>query len=258
MTSPCFPGPPTCFEPVIYTTGSPVVSWKWNFGDSLSGSNNYSTLEFPCHQYPSSGDYKAMLAVACANGDADSVLIQVIICAKPVAAFSDSIFGNSVQFKDMSHADPVYDYITGWDWNFPGGNPSSSTIQNPPAVTYPAAGTYTVCLVVGSSRACADTLCKLISVGTSAVHENSQSSLLQVYPNPFSEFTAIDFGNIKRSSSDDLCFSVCNVLGMEVVFIQNITADKVQLRRTFAAGVYFCKILLNGNCIDSGKLIAVE
>jgi PKD repeat protein len=48
----------------------------------------------------------------------------------------------SVHFYDAS-----YGAITSWSWNFPGGNPSSSTNQNP-LVTYPIAGVYDVELTV--------------------------------------------------------------------------------------------------------------
>ena len=50
-----------------------------------------------------------------------------------------------VQFADYSSGTP-----TSWRWSFPEGEPSSSTLQNP-VVSYPAAGTYDVKLVVSNS-----------------------------------------------------------------------------------------------------------
>ncbi|MCX6223704.1 MAG: GEVED domain-containing protein, partial [Bacteroidia bacterium] len=50
--------------------------------------------------------------------------------------------GQSVQFIDLSTGTP-----TGWSWSFPGGNPATSTLQNPPIV-YNVAGTYDVILTV--------------------------------------------------------------------------------------------------------------
>lgn len=50
--------------------------------------------------------------------------------------------GASVQFNDQSTGN-----VTSWTWSFPGGTPSSSTVQNP-TVTYSAAGTYNVSLTV--------------------------------------------------------------------------------------------------------------
>ena len=46
----------------------------------------------------------------------------------------------------VSFTDETYNASTGWDWSFPGGDPTSSTAQNP-TVTYSTPGTYTVTLV---------------------------------------------------------------------------------------------------------------
>lgn len=62
----------------------------------------------------------------------------------PVAAFIGSSFfvsqGGTVHFSDQSIYAP-----TSWSWSFPGGTPSSSTIQNP-SVQYNTTGTYPVSL----------------------------------------------------------------------------------------------------------------
>lgn len=52
--------------------------------------------------------------------------------------------GEVVNFNDASSG-----VITTWDWNFPGGTPSSSTDQNP-VITYNTAGIYNVILTVGN------------------------------------------------------------------------------------------------------------
>ncbi len=52
---------------------------------------------------------------------------------------------DSVQFTDASTGNP-----TSWVWQFPGGNPSSSNLQNP-LVSYSTNGTYNVTLTVTNS-----------------------------------------------------------------------------------------------------------
>jgi len=52
--------------------------------------------------------------------------------------------GGTVAFRDASTGNP-----TSWSWSFPGGNPSSSTSQNP-SVVYSTAGTYNVSLTVSN------------------------------------------------------------------------------------------------------------
>jgi len=50
--------------------------------------------------------------------------------------------GDSIQFTDFS-----YNNVTGWNWTFTGGSPSSSTDANP-KIEFPTAGTYAVTLQV--------------------------------------------------------------------------------------------------------------
>lgn len=54
--------------------------------------------------------------------------------------------GTTVQFTDASTGAP-----TQWAWSFPGGNPSSSSLQNP-AVTYAMPGTYPVTLQISTAN----------------------------------------------------------------------------------------------------------
>jgi PKD repeat protein len=74
-------------------------------------------------------------------------------CPTVNADFSASptqvVQGGSIQFSDLSTGSP-----NTWSWSFPGGTPSTSSLQNP-TVTYNTAGTYNVTLTatngVGSS-----------------------------------------------------------------------------------------------------------
>lgn len=68
-------------------------------------------------------------------------------CIKPIHAdfSSNAIFtcvGGQIQFTDQSNNNP-----TSWQWSFPGGSPSSSTLQNP-IISYSTPGTYNVELIV--------------------------------------------------------------------------------------------------------------
>jgi len=68
----------------------------------------------------------------------------------PTANFSASnnlgCSGVNVDFQDSSTDAPVF-----WNWSFPGGSPSSSSIQNPQNITYSTPGTYNVTLTVGNA-----------------------------------------------------------------------------------------------------------
>jgi len=58
--------------------------------------------------------------------------------------------GSTVTFTDNS-ADGG-NPITSWNWSFPGGTPATFSGQNPPAITYTAAGVYDVSLSVTNSQ----------------------------------------------------------------------------------------------------------
>lgn len=68
----------------------------------------------------------------------------------PITDFSASAqiicAGDNVSFQDLSNGSP-----TQWNWFFPGGNPSTSTLQNP-VVNYANAGTYLVSLITSNTH----------------------------------------------------------------------------------------------------------
>ncbi|MCB9287395.1 MAG: agmatine deiminase family protein [Lewinellaceae bacterium] len=55
--------------------------------------------------------------------------------------------GGQVQFLDQSAGN-----ISSWEWSFPGGQPASSTEQDP-VVTYPQEGSYSATLIIGNGQA---------------------------------------------------------------------------------------------------------
>ncbi|OME91285.1 MULTISPECIES: endo-beta-N-acetylglucosaminidase [Paenibacillus] len=83
------------------------------------------------------------------QGKASSISFDWPEYPKPVAAFkADKTLiapGETVQFTDISS-----EVTESWSWSFPGGQPASSTEQNP-KVTYPEEGTYEVTLTAKNS-----------------------------------------------------------------------------------------------------------
>ncbi|MEO8146890.1 MAG: PKD domain-containing protein [Bacteroidia bacterium] len=81
--------------------------------------------------------------------DLASYLPVSFVIPKPVADFTVSTISicknKDVAFTDLSTKTP-----TTWQWNFPGGTPASSTLQNP-VVKYSIAGTYSVTLIAGNA-----------------------------------------------------------------------------------------------------------
>ncbi len=138
------------------TAPAPTVinAWDWNFGD---GSPN-STTQNPSHTYATPGTYTITLIVSTTNGCKDTTTNTVIIFNPPVANYTDSVQGcapTCATFTDISTS--VDGTVASWQWSFPGGNPSASTLQNP-TICWTAPGTYDAQLIVTSSFGCIDTL----------------------------------------------------------------------------------------------------
>jgi len=117
-------------------TSTNSTSYLWNFGDG-----NTSTEQYPTHTYAASGTYNVQLTSTsfCGFNIAQG---QVTISALPIASFTaetETICVNqSVQFFNTSNTNTV-------NWIFQGGNPATSTQQNP-VVTYNASGSFDVTL----------------------------------------------------------------------------------------------------------------
>jgi PKD repeat protein len=97
-------------------------------------------------------------------------------------AVEDTLSPYSVTFTDASSYEP-----TAWHWQFGDGAVSQDTN---PVHTYPAPGTYQVCMVV-SNVYLADTLCRDVRVGTVDVHDLPVLPLVTVRPNPFSDYLQV-------------------------------------------------------------------
>jgi len=89
--------------------------------------------------------------------------------------------------KSVTYTDYSYGSVTSWNWSFPGGNPSTSTEQNP-TVTYPNEGIYAATLTVGD--------------GTNTI-TTTKNEILQVLPTDALPLPYIQpFANLSALSPD--------------------------------------------------------
>lgn len=116
------------------------ATYLWNFGDNTS-----SVEQNPEHLYDAPGAYIVTLTVTNDCGSS-AVSLEVTVGSIPAPSFSSTQSTGcapfTVQFSDSSAGNP-----TEWFWQFPGGNPATSTEQNP-TVVYNTAQTYNVSLEV--------------------------------------------------------------------------------------------------------------
>lgn len=178
-------------------TSTNATSYSWNFGD-----NQTSTATNPTHTYANDGTYTVTLTATNACGNVTTTQ-TVVIVTPPLAAFSASPTTGcaplSVQFTNASSAN-----ATNFNWQFPGGNPSSSTAQNP-TVVYNTPGTYSVTLTASNSAGSnTATQTNYITVGTTPTtgFTSSVNGLTATFTNTSSNATSYfwDFGDNQTST----------------------------------------------------------
>jgi gliding motility-associated-like protein len=105
-------------------------------------------------------------------------------------AFTYSGSCGTINFHDASTTSSGLPVI-GWQWSFPGGNPSSSTVQNP-TIHYPA-GNFTATLIVTVASGCSDTVTiSGITTGVSPVAAFTASDVCLGSSIPFTDQSTSD------------------------------------------------------------------
>lgn len=151
--------PQTCKAPVTInfqneSTGTGVVNYAWDFGDS-----NTSSLIHPSHTYTTNGTYTVKLIVTNGNGCTDTIVKENAVTVGSVEALFTTpgviCQGSNTQFTNSSVPAPASVM-----WYYGDGN--TGTDINP-VYTYPSAGSYTV-KMVASFGACTDSITRNINV----------------------------------------------------------------------------------------------
>jgi|GEM_PF-136024 len=195
-------------------------SYTWDFGDGST-----STEFSPMHSYADTGTYVIVLTATNACGTATFTGEIYLAVNAPAAAFNASVTQGCVPFE-VTFADQSAGTVTDWLWVFPGGDPATSTAQNP-TVTYAAAGTYDVSLTAsnagGSNTA---TQAGFVVVGEAPVagfSYNETDLHVVVFANQSQGGDSYfwDFGDGETSTEQNPVhtYSDWNVFGFEVTLI---------------------------------------
>ncbi|MEM1135537.1 MAG: PKD domain-containing protein, partial [Bacteroidota bacterium] len=134
------------------STGEPT-SWDWTFE---GGTPESSTEQNPTVTYATAGNYNVSLKITKGNEQKTEEKTNYINVFQQVAAQFEADTTRIVEREFMSFEDNSIGEPTSWEWNFEGGDPETSTEQNP-MVSYQSPGTYNVRLIV-RNRVSSDTL----------------------------------------------------------------------------------------------------
>jgi PKD repeat protein len=235
------------------SSGDPT-EWTWTFTGGVPAS---SYDENPTGiQYDASGAYPVTLEVMNEYGENTITKEDFIVVDGPFAEFeadnTNILVGESVTFTDMSINNP-----TSWSWKFFGGSPGSHNGQEPPAVTYNAAGDYNVKLTVSNDLG-TNFLSKdnYIHVGTIGISEAELEAQMKIYPNPTQGSFTLQLG---ETSMKGATVSVINAKG-EMLYNHEVSSDQKELSIDLgdvASGIYMLHMQLDGYNINK-KLTVVK
>ncbi len=179
------------------TTGA--TSYAWDFGDGGT-----STETNPIYTYATDGTYTVTLSASNACGTVTKPQ-TITVASSPSAGFTVSNNTGcapfAVQFSNTSSAN-----ATSYEWQFPGGNPSSSSAQNPPSISYDVPGTYTVTLTASNSAGSSTFTQSIVATpGPSANFTSTVSGLAATFTNTSTNSTTYSwtFGDGNSSSSSN-------------------------------------------------------
>jgi PKD repeat protein len=150
-----------------------LISWYWTFEN---GTPSTSTLQHPgTVHFGAPGIYLVTLTVTADTGLVRSIAKSIMVTTEsplpdtdPTAdfAWTDMKDREHILFADASKA-ASGTTIASWNWTFTGGNPATSTVQNPGSVSFATGpGWYVTRLTVTNNFGESDEVLKAVEVGT--------------------------------------------------------------------------------------------
>jgi gliding motility-associated-like protein len=157
----CVPLTVNFTDSLSIATCSGTMRIRWDFGDP-STTMDTSTLHDPSYTYTIPGTYSVRATVFDSMCSDVSNILNVIV-VNPQANFSVDTL-HCVNNGPITLTNLSTGYRPTYSWLFPGGSPSSSSLQNPPPVTYSTPGIYTITLISNDTLGCTDTISQNIRI----------------------------------------------------------------------------------------------
>jgi PKD repeat protein len=236
-------------------TGDPVRAKVEIIGHDIDNSFVYSTEDVgDYHRYLIDGTYDVTFSATgyfpqtienVEISDYDVTVLNVQLGAAEIMAdFSaddtEVAIGTSVTFTDNSWGD-----IVSWDWTFEGGDPATSSEQNP-VIVYNTAGTYDVTLTVTNTSGTTHTLTKEEYI-TAAAENNMQDGSWTVCGGLFYDAGGSDS---PYSANEDYTFTIYPATSGAM-----LTADFIEFNVEFHASCDYDWLKIYDGEDTSGELM---
>lgn len=130
---------------IFPNTSQYADTYLWKFGDGGT-----STDAEPKHTYANDGAYDLSLEVTNRCGTVKKT-IRIFIVTKNSANFIGDVLRGCTTHK-VKYTNQSSTNSTSYLWEFPGGNPSSSNLKDPPVISYPNKGNFDVQLIASNSK----------------------------------------------------------------------------------------------------------
>lgn len=141
-----------------------IGNYVWNWGDGSPTTVGAAAT----HTYTAAGSYQVTLTVTDDDNATGTTTKSVTVTAAPpanvppTAAFTASATGLTVNVNGTGSSDPD-GTIASYEWNF-GDTPPGADTGSTTSYTYPAAGTYTVTLIVTDNSGATATTTRSVTV----------------------------------------------------------------------------------------------
>jgi gliding motility-associated-like protein len=239
----CLNVPTTFVNTSSVSAPATISAWAWDFENNGSVDNSTQT---PTNTYTTLGTFVAVLTATTNNGCINTTSVNVKVNPLPTATFTpvNACMNTNVLLNNGSIV-PLPDNISSYVWNFgTGAAPTTtSSVQNPPTLTYNSSGIKTITLTITANTTCSASITQTVTV----------------YPQPVANFSTTSVCQGTATAYTDMSTPTGSITAWAWDFTNNGSTDNVSNAPTNTyptSGTFTTGLIVtdNNTCKDTIKL----